>query len=102
MTTSVSSSPALGHTAETPLQKERQLFSELFARLIDAFLNRIFDLRPEKAVRRIWYLALLFVIAVFVVSLRFYPLDLWAQYVRAIFHTSSTRALSRTLLPVTH
>ena len=85
MTASISSSSALGHAAETPLQKEQQLFGELSARLIDAFLNRIFDLRPEKAVRRIWYLALLFVIAVFVVSLRFYPLDLWAQYVRAIF-----------------
>lgn len=84
MSVSVSSTP-LGNTSETPLQKETQLFRELFSRLLNAFLNRIFDLRPEKAARRMWYLLLLFIIAVFVVSLRFYPFDLWAKYVRDIF-----------------
>lgn len=84
MSVSVSSTP-LGTTAETPLQKEQQLFRELFSRLINAFLNRIFDLRPEKAARRMRYLILLFIIAVFVVSLRFYPMDLWTKYVRDIF-----------------
>ncbi|HET6594277.1 MAG TPA: hypothetical protein VFG81_01560 [Anaerolineales bacterium] len=73
------------NTVETPLQKETQLFRDLFARLINAILNRIFDLRPEKAARRLRSLILLFVIAVFVVSLRFYPLDLWTKYVRDIF-----------------
>jgi hypothetical protein len=73
------------NNAETPLQKETQLFSELFARLINAILNRIFDLRPEKAARRMRSLILLFVVAVFVVSLRFYPMDLWTKYVRDIF-----------------
>jgi hypothetical protein len=81
---SISSAP-LRNTTETPLQKETQLFRELFARLINALLNRLFDLRPEKAMRRMRYLLLLFVIAVFVVSLRFYPLDLWTKYVRDIF-----------------
>ena len=81
---SLSSAPPRS-TTETPLQKETQLFGELFARLINALLNRIFDLRPEKAMRRIRYLLLLFVIAVFVVSLRFYPLDLWTKYLRDIF-----------------
>ncbi|HUE99660.1 MAG TPA: hypothetical protein VMN99_10425 [Anaerolineales bacterium] len=83
MTVSISST--LGHTAETPLQKEQELFWELFSRLIDAFLNRIFDLRPEKAVRRTRYLILLFCVSVFIVSLRFYPLDLWAKFIRDIF-----------------
>ena len=84
MSVSVSSTP-LGNTTETPLQKETQLFRELFSRLINAFVNRIFDLRPEKAARRMRYLLLLFVIAVFAVSLRFYPLDLWTKYIRDIF-----------------
>jgi len=84
MSVSVSSTP-LGNTSETPLQKETQLFRELFARLINAILNRIFDLRPEKAARRMRSLILLFIIAVFVVSLRFYPMDLWTKYVRDIF-----------------
>jgi hypothetical protein len=81
----VSVSSPLGNTAETPLQKEQQLFGELFVRLIDAFLNRMFDLRPAKAVRRTRYLLILFVAALFVVSLRFYPLDLWAKFIRDLF-----------------
>src|SRR5688572_15410156 len=86
MSVSVSSTPTpLGKTAETPLQKEWQLFQELFSRLLNALLNRIFDLRPENAARRMRYLLLIFVIAVFAVSLRFYPMDLWTKYVRDIF-----------------
>jgi hypothetical protein len=81
---SVSSSP-LGKTAETPLQKEWQLFQELFARLANAFLNRIFDLRPEKATRRMRYLLILFAGSVFLISLRFYPLELWTTKTRDIF-----------------
>src|SRR5687767_15179007 len=85
MSVSEISSTPIGKTAETPLQKEWQLFQELFSRLINALLNRIFDLRPEKAARRMRYLILIFIIAVFVVSLRFYPMDLWTKYVRDIF-----------------
>ena len=85
MSVSSLSSAPVGNTAESPLEKETQLFWELFSRLINAFLNRIFDLRPEKAARRMWYLILLFFIAVFVISLRFYPLDLWTKYIRDIF-----------------
>jgi hypothetical protein len=75
----------IGPTTDSPLQKELQLFRELFARLVDALLNRIFDLRPEKAVRRMWYLLILFFVAVFLISLRFYPLDLWTRQIRDIF-----------------
>ena len=84
MSVSVSSTP-LRNTTETPLQKEQQLFGELFSRLIDAFLNRIFDLRPEKAARRMRYLILLLFVSVFLVSLRFYPLYLWTGYAQNIF-----------------
>lgn len=82
--TQVSSTP-LGNASETPLQKETQLFRELFARLLNALLNRLFDLRPEKAARRMRYLILLFIVSVFFISLRFYPLDLWTKFVRDIF-----------------
>lgn len=81
MTTLTSTSP-LGETA---WKKELELSGELFQRLIDALLNRIFDLRPAKAARRLRYLIVLFFVAVFIVSLRFYPLDLWAKFIRDIF-----------------
>lgn len=84
MRISVSSAP-VGSTAETPLQRERKLFRELFARLIDAFLNRIFDLRPEKAARRMRYLFLLFIVSVCIISLRFYSLELWSAEIRNVF-----------------
>jgi hypothetical protein len=69
----------------TALQKEWQLFKELFARLRDALLNRLFDLRPEKAVRRRQYLVFLFILTGFLVSLREYPLDGWAKHIQDIF-----------------
>ena len=84
MSVTVSSTP-LGNASETPFQKETQLFRELFARLLNALLNRVFDLRPEKAARRMRYLILLFFVSVFFVSLRFYPMDLWTKFVRDIF-----------------
>lgn len=82
---SVSAASTLGSTGETPLQKEQKLFGELYSRLVDAFLNRIFDLRPEKATRRMRYLLVLFLVTLFVVSLRFYPLNLWGKYIQEIF-----------------
>jgi hypothetical protein len=85
MSVTVSSSTPLPNTVESPLQKETQLFRELSSRLINALLNRIFDLRPEKAARRMRNLILLFIVSVFVVSLRFYPMDLWTKFVRDIF-----------------
>ena len=84
MTVTVSSSP-LGNTGETALQREQQLFRELFSRLINAFLNRMFDLRPAKAARRMRYLLILFLLSLFLVSLRFFPLGLWAKVIRDIF-----------------
>ena len=86
MTASVSSS--LGITSETTLQKEQRLFGELLARLIDAFLNRVFDLRPAKAARRLRYLFILFFVIGFLISLRFYPLALWAKFAQDIFSYS--------------
>ena len=70
---------------ESTLQRELRLFNELFSRMVDAFLNRIFDLRPAKATRRLWVLIILFLITAFLISLRFYPLALWTQHIRDIF-----------------
>jgi hypothetical protein len=81
-------SRSVGHAGETPLQQQLQLFRELLSRLIDAILNRIFDLQPEKATRRARYLFVLFLLSIFFVSLRFYPMDLWVKYVRDMFQYS--------------
>ena len=80
---------------ETALQKERRLFRELSARLRDAVLNRMFDLRPEKAVRRSSYLLPLFLLSGFIISLIYYPLPEWTSRIGDVFNallrTTSTR-----------
>jgi len=83
MTTAATVSP-LGETA---LQKELELSGELSARLIDTFLNRIFDLRPDRAARRKWYLIFLLFFSAFLITLTHdnYALSVWAQYMRDIF-----------------
>jgi len=70
---------------ETALQKEQLLFTELFTRLINALLNRLFDLRPEKATRRMQYLLILFLLTGALITLYSYPLILWAQRLQEIF-----------------
>jgi hypothetical protein len=85
MAITASSTPLENPSSDSPLQKETQLFRELFARMLNALLNRVFDLRPEKAAQRMRSLLLLFFVSVFVISLRFYPLDLWTKFVRDIF-----------------
>ncbi|NUQ86620.1 MAG: hypothetical protein HUU11_18125 [Anaerolineales bacterium] len=82
MTSPESSSNAANETA---LQKEWRLFRELFLRLLDVLLNRLFDLRPEKAIRRRRYLIFLFLISGFLVNLKDYPLPIWAGFVQDIF-----------------
>ena len=73
---------------ETALERERRLFDEYFARLVDAFLNRIFDLRPEKARNRMTYLLFLFMISGFVVSMIVsvdHTLPEWIKRIQAVF-----------------
>jgi len=86
MNASVSST--LGTPTESSLQKELRLFGELFSRLIDAILNRMFDLRPEKAARRLWYLILLFFATGFLISLVYFPFqgqNSWMDRIQAVF-----------------
>src|SRR5688572_22582664 len=70
---------------ESALQKEGNLFRDLFIRLGNALLNRIFDLKPESAARRFLYLVFLLFFTWFLISLRYYPLAFWAQHIQNIF-----------------
>ena len=74
--------------SETALDKELRLFDELRTRLLDALLNRIFDLRPEKAHSRMTYLTLLFLLSGFIVSMIASPehsLMEWIRHAREFF-----------------
>jgi hypothetical protein len=66
---------------ETALQKERRLFREIVARLRDSLLNRMFDLRPEKAARRSSYLFVLFILSGLLVSFFYYRPSEWAGHI---------------------
>lgn len=72
--------------AETVLQKERRLFVELFTRLWDVLLNRLFDLNPERAARRRSYLMVLFLFSGVVISLYYYRPTVWAEYIGNTFN----------------
>jgi hypothetical protein len=69
---------------ESALQKERRLFGELFDRFINSLLNWIFDLRPERAQRRMRNLVILFLLSGFLLCLIYYPLGLWVGYIQKI------------------
>lgn len=81
-------SPSFGNAGESSLKKELRLFRELFERLRDAILNRMFDLRPQSAARRMRYLVLLFFVTAFFISLLYYPLrgvNGWIERIQAVF-----------------
>ena len=77
--------PSQASSNKTTLQKEGLLFREIFGRLLETFLNRIFDLRPEKAKRRTRNLVLLFLILGLLTMLLRHPLFLWIQHLQQIF-----------------
>src|SRR6266487_5448578 len=87
MSIPVSSTLEAPGTTETNLQKEWKLFKELFRRLINAVINGIFDLRPERAAQRAQYLLFLFLLSIFVISLTHqdYTLPIWAAQLRSLF-----------------
>ena len=72
-------------STETALQKEQRLFEELFDRLINALLNRLFDLSPARAARRMSYIFVLFLLTGILITLSTYPLGLWVQRLQEIF-----------------
>ena len=67
------------------MASERRRFNDLFGRLIDAILNRLFDLRPQVATFRLWSIILLFLFSGFVISLFYYPLPVWLGHIQDIF-----------------
>lgn len=70
---------------ESALQKEQRIYRELFDRLINAALNRLFDLSPSSAARRMRNLTMMFLIAGALITLYIYPVPLWAQHLQEIF-----------------
>src|SRR5215203_1550775 len=71
--------------AEIAIQKEQLLFGELFDRLLNVLLNRLFDLSPAKAAQRMRYLFIMFLLIGTLLTLYRYPLILWAQHLQKIF-----------------
>jgi len=69
---------------DSALQKERRLFGELFDRFINSLLNWLFDLRPERAQRRMRNLFVLFPLVGFLICLNYYPLSLWLGYLQKV------------------
>lgn len=74
-------------SAESALQKERERFRELRARLGDAIMNRVFDLRPAMAAQRMQYFIFLFLLSGFLITLTHaeYSLPIWAQHIQSVF-----------------
>lgn len=72
---------------ETELKKEQRLFKELASRLVDTFLNRVFDLRPEKAKRRSRYIFVLFFASGIIISFTNdqYSFSNWTQHIQNLF-----------------
>ena len=69
---------------ETAAQREQRIFSEVFDRLINALLNRLFDLNPRNAARRMTYLTIMFLLIGVLITLSYYPLNLWIDRIREI------------------
>ena len=62
-----------------------QRFRDLIGRLIDATLNSLFDLRPQVATVRLFLLIFIFLLSGFLISLLYYPLTVWVEYIQDIF-----------------
>jgi len=72
-------------STEGLLQQERRLYRELFDRLINVFFNWLFDLRAKRAQRRMRTLMILFLTVGVILTLIYYPLNVWTASLRDIF-----------------
>lgn len=81
---------------ESALQKESNLFRDLFIRLGNALLNKIFDLSPESASGRFQNFAFLLLFTWFLISLRYYPINEWAQHLQNVFLAVFNPAFAQT------
>ncbi len=89
---------------ETVLQKEWRLFKERFVRLVNAYLNMMFDLSPKASSGRFWAFVILFFISGFLLSLINYPLSLWLARIQDIFFYIAYSAYRETYVgnPITN
>ena len=81
----MTASPSPQPPVDSALKKERRLFGELFDRFINSLLNWLFDLRPERAQRRMRNLTILFLLSGILICLNYYPPGLWAGYLTEVF-----------------
>ena len=72
-------------STEGVLQRERRLYSELRDRLINVFFNWLFDLRAERAQRRMRTLTILFLTVGVILTLIYHPFNVWTAALRDIF-----------------
>ena len=72
------------NVTETALQREQRLYRELSSHLIDLIVSKVFSLNPKSAMQRRTYLFALFIITGFLISLIYYPLPIWLEYIRDI------------------
>src|SRR6266511_3519779 len=87
MTVPVSSTLESPVPSESTLENELGTFRELSRRMVNALINQVFDLRPQRAVQRMQYLIFLFVLAGFLATITHqdYSLPFWAAHLRSIF-----------------
>ncbi|HLO18309.1 MAG TPA: hypothetical protein VK206_25985 [Anaerolineales bacterium] len=77
--------PSNGINTESELKKELQAFNEQSLRLVNAILNRLFDLKPSSARHRLAYLIIWLILAGFIVSLTPYPWQEWRNHLQQFF-----------------
>lgn len=89
---------------ESVLRKEWYLFREGFVRLVNAYLNMMFDLSPKASSGRFWAFVILFFISGFLLSLINYPLSLWLARIQDIFFYIAYSAYRETYVgdPITN
>jgi len=87
MTVPVSSTLESPVASENTFENEAGTFQELFRRFVNALINQVFDLRPQRALQRMQYLIFLFVLSGFLITVthRDFSLRVWAGYLQSIF-----------------
>jgi hypothetical protein len=70
---------------ETPLEKELGKLREQGTRVINAGINRLFDLKPKSAKWRMRAILFLLILVGFFIGLRPHPLDGWSRRIELVF-----------------
>lgn len=75
------------NNAETALQREQRMFSELWSYFLDLVIGKIFDLNSERAARRSSMLFLMFFGLGILISLFYYPPGMWLEQLKNILYS---------------